>query len=547
MVRDTTRLADEHYDLAILGGGVNGLCAAWDAALRGLRVALVEKNDFGGASSAGTFHIVHGGFRYLQNLDLSRMRASIRERRWMLRAAPHLVRPLPFLIPCRGSGLRGPAAFFAALKAYDWIAIDRNRGVDPDRAIPPGRLLSRTEAATALGASAPRDMTGAAVFFDGVMMHSERLTQTFALAAHRAGARLANYAEASSLLVRNGRVCGVTVRDRIRGETFDIRAAAVLNMTGPWTGPFLSAAGAKPDLHSFRLCRGAQILVRKPLAREIAFAVELRDSDGRGRMLFLRPWREMTWIGTSEDPFDAPPDSFSVAGADIERLLADVNRAIPSAHLESGDVVAWNGGLRPIDPPTPHRPGLRISDRDRILIPSASDGLRGLVSAVGIKYTTCRRLAERAVDAAVAAGGLRAGPDRTAGERLPGADAESVAAFEARAVDGFETDMDTARRLAVHYGSEVDRLRTQGAAAGDWTPLPECAGVTRGEILHAVREEMAQTCADVVLRRTAMAAAGHPGRGAIDACARIMAPELGWSEERIAEETASVDRALTLR
>jgi len=114
MERNLQALAGEPFDLAVIGGGVNGLCAAWDAAMRGLRVALVEKNDFGGATSAGTFHIVHGGFRYLQNLDLPRLRASVRERRWMLRAAPHLVHPIPFLVPCRGHGLRGPEAFLAA-------------------------------------------------------------------------------------------------------------------------------------------------------------------------------------------------------------------------------------------------------------------------------------------------------------------------------------------------------------------------------------------------------------------------------------------------
>ena len=187
MRRDLKALSATLYDLIIIGGGIHGLSAAWDAALRGLKVALIEQGDFGGATSANSFKIVHGGLRYLQHLNFKRMRMSIGERSHLMRLAPHLVSPLPFLVPCYGHGIKGPEALRAALAVNDMVSADRNKHLDPAVHLPGGHLLSREGCLEQFPGLMANGLTGAAVFYDGQMYDSERLCLEFALSASDAG------------------------------------------------------------------------------------------------------------------------------------------------------------------------------------------------------------------------------------------------------------------------------------------------------------------------------------------------------------------------
>jgi len=194
MRRDLPRMAEGQYDVLLIGGGVQGLAIARDAASRGLSVALVERDDFGAGNSGNSQKIVHGGLRYLQHADLRRMRESIRERRILLATAPHLVQPLGFLLPTRGRGLRGRLAMSAALALNDMIGFDRNATRDPARRLPRSRVLSVQEAGSLAPQALPDGSTGAALWYDAQMLDSERLLLAIAKAAHDAGAALANHA-----------------------------------------------------------------------------------------------------------------------------------------------------------------------------------------------------------------------------------------------------------------------------------------------------------------------------------------------------------------
>lgn len=230
MTRDLRRLADATFDLVVVGGGVHGAAAAWDAAQRGLSVALVDRGDFGGGTSFNGAKTIHGGVRALQSADLAELRLFVRERRALSRLVPHLVHPLPFVVPARRGLARNRWLLRAGFAVYDLLSQGRNAGVDPSRRLPPSRPLSRAECLALSPMLDPDGVTGGIEWFDCQMHNSDRVTLAFVRSAVRAGAAAANYAEAVDLVRRGARVDGVRVADRLGGARFDVRAPAVLKI-----------------------------------------------------------------------------------------------------------------------------------------------------------------------------------------------------------------------------------------------------------------------------------------------------------------------------
>src|SRR5512134_780414 len=229
MKRNIQGLAEKEYDLVIIGGGIFGACAAWDAARRGLRVALLEKKDFSHATSANHLKMVHGGIRYMQHLDVVRVRESSLERSALLRIAPHLVRPLPIVMPTYGHGMRGKAVLGAGISLYDLLTLDRNwRIPDEGRRIPRGRLITRREVVDHFPGIDPHGLTGAAVFYDCQMYSPQRIAISFLRAAASAGAEIANYLEVTDFHKKEGRITGVRARDVLNGDIIDVRGMMVL-------------------------------------------------------------------------------------------------------------------------------------------------------------------------------------------------------------------------------------------------------------------------------------------------------------------------------
>ncbi len=551
MRRDLRRLADETFDVAVLGGGVYGLAAAWACALRGLSAAVVERGDFGAATSAGSLKLIHGGLRYLQHLDFARMRLSIRERRHMLRMAPHLVHPLPFLIPCYGHGIRGPEAMRAALLANDLISADRNRGLSDDaHRIPRGRMISAAECRRRLPGVPERGLTGAAIFWDAQMYSSERLTLAFGLSAAEQGAALANYAEAVGFDLRNGRIVAVRVRDRLGGADLALRARVVLNMTGPWSDITLARLhGAERD-RSVRRSKGIQLIVRR-LPCEIAYGIESRserDKTARiprgNRSYFATPWRGATIIGTTDTLFAGDPDAFGVTEEDIAGFLSAFDQAHPGAGLSRADVRFWCGGLRPLGDVDADPDHVQASNRPEIVDHARAGGPANLLTVVGVKYTVVRALAEQAAAWAVARLGRGDVRPRTTERRLVGGDVEDVRALVHGLEREFGLPAETAERLGRCHGSATPRLvRSMLSDPMLAAPLAPQTDIRRGEVVHACREEAAVRLADVVFRRTELGALGHPGRAALEAAAAAAATELGWDAARAAREVEEVEAA----
>lgn len=475
MRRDLGLLAAREWDVAVVGGGIYGAAVAWDAAQRGLSVALLEREDFGAGASWNSLKTIHGGMRYLQKLDLGRLRESACERATLLRIAPEVVRPLPFVVPTYGHGATGREALALGLRLNDWLTRDRNRGLPPSHCIPGARTVSAAEALGLVPGLERRGLTGAALWHDAQAASTERLTLGFVHAAADAGALPANHAEVASLLRIGNRVSGVAVRDTLGGGRVEVRARLVVNAAGPWADDVLARGGLarKPA----PLLRARNVVLGRPLA--VPFAVGARSE---GRFLFVVPWEGRTILGTSYEPAEAPP-------SDPMAFLDEASRAFPWAGIGRADATLVHEGL------VPGRVGASgLSTRPRLHDHEAEDGLPGLVSLQGVKYTTARAVAERAVDLVMRRLGRPGSTCRTA-----------------------STPLAKARALP---GSLEERARL------------------------AVREEMALTLADAVLRRLDLGTSGPPPAGDLDVVARVLAAELGWSAEREQAERSGLAAAL---
>ena len=530
MQRDLRRLADTTFDLVVVGAGFYGALAAWDATLRGLSVALIDKGDFGAATSFNNLKTLHGGLRSLQSLNYPQMRLFIRERRALARVAPHLVRAMPFVAPTYRHPLRAATTLRVALRLNDLVANDRSEGIDdPALHLPPSDVLSRDECLRLNPAIDPAGVTGGARWHDYQMRNADRMTLSFVVSAAEAGA-------ATGQLRRGHRRHPSRQSDRRRQRArradrraLTIRARTVLNAAGPWAASWLTGVVAAAHPPAAGLSRAMNVVTRQvPVAQACGGLAS-------GRFLFLIPWRDVTLVGTSHDVYAGTPDQLSVTARDVETFMKDVAEAFPRAGLSAADVSLVHRGLLPSQ--DGHGPHVRLLKESTVL-DHRRDGAAGLISMFGVRYTTARQTAATAIDAVFADRGVE--PPRCTTEVTPvaGGDIGSTELLLADAI-GHEghTPRGVVTRLALTYGAGyrplLDRMHSQPALAA---PLGAACAVTGAEILHAVEHESAITLADAVIRRTEAGSAGHPGDDALAAAAAVMAAALGWDASRVAKE-----------
>jgi glycerol-3-phosphate dehydrogenase len=535
MIRDLSRLASTRVDVLVVGGGVYGLATAWELASRGVSVALVERGDFGAATSFNSLKTVHGGIRSLQHGALGEMREFVRERRTIAAIAPHLVRPLPFIVPTYRHPVRNRLAMGLFFATYDRLSADRNRGVDPSRALPRSRTVGRAECLRLNPAIDPPGVTGGAIWHDYQLHSPERFALALLRSSVEAGALAANHVEADGLLLDAGRVHGARVTDRLTGQSFDVQAPVVVNAAGPWAWRLLERLAAVPaSLAPPRFSLAMNVVVNRPPP-----ALGLGGM-AHGRFLFMVPWRDRSIVGTSHDdqPGSAAPDGAPrVEPSLLHALLADAASAFPGARLTREAGTGVHRGLLPAG----GRPGT-LAKRS-IVHDHRADGLTGLFSVVGVRYTTARATAERAADGVIAALGRPFGPSRSATQPLDSGDIPNVARYEREqtATPGWAAE--SLRRLIAAYGTRYPEVLEVAAADPSLrAPLALTCEVTAAEVVHAARHEMAVHLADALLRRTSAGAGGHPGADAVTRAADLMAAECGWSPARRAEEIENLDR-----
>lgn len=518
----------EPVDVLVVGGGITGAGIARDAALRGFRTALVDKGDFAGGTSSHSSRLVHGGIRYLEQYAFHLVREASRERRILLGIAPHLVRPLPFLLPAYRGARIPPWRLRAGLWLYDLLALFRN--------VHRHRWLRRQAALRLEPGLRDRDLLGAALYYDA-QTDDARLTLATLRAAAQAGALVANYAEVTAFLKPDGQVRGAHVRDAVSGAAGTVRALVVVNATGPWVDGLrrLDDPAARPLL---RPTKGAHVAVPRGRIGHTYAATLTSPIDGR--VMFVLPWGELSYIGTTDTDEHGTPDDLRATGEDVIYLLRSANWFFPTARLSPGDVVSSWAGLRPL---------VRAEDD---VAPSAASrehrleaGGSGLVTIAGGKLTTYRAMAAETVD--LVAERLRALDGRPRAPRpptdrlpLPGGETPDldglVKAAMARGVRE-----PTARHLVSAYGSEaaavlnaVDKERALGR--------PIIAGRPElwAEVTHAVERGMALRLADVLIRRLHLFYESRDqGLAASGAVADQMAAALAWDTARRADEVAA--------
>lgn len=542
MKRNLITLTQNEYDVLVVGGGIYGAWMALEAVTRGLSVALVEKGDFCSATSANSLKTIHGGLRYLQHADFKRMRESIAERTTLLRVAPHLIHPLPVIIPTYGHAMKGREIMALALAMNDVISADRNRLADPQKHIPRGYTISASECLRRLPGIPEARLTGGAVFYDAQAYNSERLVIEVLRSAVEQGAHAANYLEVTGFIRQGDIIAGVEARDNLTGDRLAIRSRLVINTAGPWVNRVLGMLNAA-SLPAIQLGQSVNLVTRR-LFEQYAVGLSAprtyRDSDAiinkGSRLLFFAPWRDCTIIGTTADPYHDSPDSFSITPDYVQRFLDDINQAYPPARLSLDDVKLVHAGLLPAAGVDPNSGDARIAKHYRIH-DHRQDGINGLMTVVGVKYTTARHIAEETINRVFRRDGRQSPHSTSAVRPVHGGSIERFEPFLRGEVHKKPCGLDEAavQRLVYNYGSAYGEVLS--AFDGE---LAQQRGteyaVLKAETLHAVRDEMACTLADVLLRRSDWASAGHPGADIVRFCAEVMAAELGWTAEHTRQQ-----------
>ncbi len=518
---DLDALAGETVDLLVIGGGITGAGVARDAAMRGLRTALVDAGDFGHGTSSRSSRLIHGGLRYLEHGWLRLVFEASRERRVLLRIAPHLVRPRAFTFPTHTSGRVKRWEISAAVWLYDLLAAFRNAGRH--------RLLSKQGVLREEPLLREKDLTGGAQYWDA-QCDDARLVLATVRSAHRHGALCASYARVTTLERAGGRVRGAVIEDALTGERRSAGAHVVVNATGPWTD-VVRRLDDPSVVSILRPTKGAHIAV--PQARIGNRGAVTLTSPIDGRVMFVLPWGDVSIVGTTDTDWTGAPDDVDADTDDVTYLLRSANAVFPAARLQTADVLAAWAGLRPMLASAAGETG--AVPREHRIEESAS----GLVTIAGGKLTTYRRMAADVVD--VVTRRLRELDGRrptaraaTDTERLPGGDVGNLDTIVRELLQERLTEP-TARHLARAYGSEaaavVSLARTDPALA---QPLVTGGPWMRAEVVHQARREMALAVEDVLMRRLQLFfGLRDQGVSAAADVAKLLGRELGWSEANV--------------
>ncbi len=526
------QLAEEQFDVLIVGGGITGAGAFRDAARRGLKVALVEAVDFAFGTSSRSSKLVHGGLRYLENREFSLVFEAVSERRLLMNIAPHLVNPLAFLFPVYADSKVGFNTVRAGMWLYDALALFR--------APKTHKTLSSKEVHRDLPELRAEGLKGAPLYYD-CSTDDARLTLETILDGRLGGGVALNYARVTGFLRgEDGRICGARVRDTLdkTGREVDVRATAVINATGPWTDSTRAmGSGGKSKL---RPTKGVHIVIESDKIPVKWAVVHTHPTDGR--VLFTIPWGDRTYVGTTDTDYQGDPADVAADGADIDYLLDALHHFYPDCPVGREDIIATWAGLRPLI----FQEGSEstISREHEIFVDSD-----GLITIAGGKLTTYRRMGSEVVSKAMELMALldklpAVTEAQTGREPLPGAvgwpeddDAEAVAAEVLEACDNAVSPQ-TASYLANRYGTralDISKLIRQDQRLR----APQAAG--RPEVLAevdwAIREELAVTVCDFLIRRTQIFFRNlDQGLGAVDAVAARMGDLLGWDDEHRTEE-----------
>jgi glycerol-3-phosphate dehydrogenase len=519
---DLRRLADESWDLLVVGGGIVGAGALLDAASRGMKVALVERDDIASGTSSRSSRLIHGGLRYLRQLDVQLVREALHERARLLELAPHLVRLESFLFPLYGFPVVTRAFYQAGMTMYDVLGSALSGGRH--------RPLSKAETLEYVPDLVQRHLRGSLLYHDAMeddARYALAVART-AVAEAKGAAVVATRVRASGPVHDGGRLAGAAVTDLVSGSSFDVRAAAVLDATGVW--------GALPDRPfgdgslSVLPARGSHLVIeRSKIPARGGMTLQVP-----GRVAFLVPWPRHWVIGTTDRPYRGPVDRVAASNEEVDELLGTLNGALDLT-ITRDDLVGTYAGLRPLIAPSNAASSVKVSREHKV-----AKEAPGLVRVSGGKYTTYRVMARDAVDAVLGAG-ARTRRSRTAELPLVGAAPRpELDAMAARLARDEELDPEVTQSLVDRHGTEAPELIRRGREAGLLRTLVDGFPHLEAEVAWAVEEEGALSLDDLLARRLRLVQELRDrGEAIAPRVAEIAGASLGWDGTRQAAEVRS--------
>lgn len=526
---------DEAFDLIVIGGGITGAAVAYDAASRGLSVALVEKNDFGWATSAATSKVIHGGLRYLKTYEFGLVRESLSERRIMENIAPNFVYPMRFMFT------NPTPAMKIGLTLYDLIAFDKGFVWDKSKKIPNHYHVPRERVIEEEPNAKREGLKDARVYYDCLSICPERLTLAFIKSAVHCGAKVSNYTKVEDFSIeQGGRVSGIVVRDLMNEKVHTIKGTVTVNCTGPWADIVLKLAKKAEAGEKIRRSEGIHLIVKK-----------LINNHGVGTMtkkghFFLIPWRGHSLIGTTDKEYPGDPDSYHVTRQSIQELLDTVNKDFGNDDpIRYEDVLFAYGGLRPLI--DAGAMDVHSTTRKYEIYDHAEEGLSGLITVEGGKYTTSRNLAQNVMKFVEKRLGTKLDRCRTHRLRLIGSEIDDIENF-IESVRRANSDFSgtTVEYLGRNYGTEYNHVLNLARQDAPLAETMNADGEILAQVAYAVRNEMALTLGDILFRRTGIGTLGHPGEKVLAKVADVAAQELGWSPDRKKTNILEAEKAFKL-
>ena len=530
-MRDLAQIQRTEFDVIVIGGGINGAGVARDAALRGLKTILVEKNDFASGSSSWSSRLIHGGLRYLEYFEFPLVRESLKEREVLLRTAPHLVTPLQLTIPIYGDRSRPYWKIWAGMILYDVFSYDKT--------LPSHRMLPKQKFKQLFRSLDSENLSGGSQYYDGQVTLAERLCLENIISAQNAGATVLNYAEVTELPIKDSRITDVVCKDKLTGESFTISGSAdavVINTAGPWidrvcqrgrkAGEEVSIGNAKKNGGT----KGSHIVVDPfPGAPGSTLYVEAKSD---GRPFFIIPWLDKYLIGTTDLPYKNDIDNIKADNEEIDYLLRETNSVIPTAKLERDDVKFTYSGVRPLPNTDGKRPG--SITRKHIIFDHRKEGVKNLLSLIGGKLTTYRNVGEEMVDAVFKRMKRSPKPCQTDSLPLPGCILPSDKRIQ-QAIAEYDSILSasTIDHLFSIYGAralEVLALTKDNPELSQ--PLSTKVPDIKAQIVYAVESELAHNLVDILRRRTTLAMNGHYGMNLLPVVTETLQKHCGWTQEQ---------------
>jgi len=537
MERFIENLSNDELDIIIIGGGITGAAVAYAASSRGMKVALFEKKDFGGATSAATSKLIHGGLRYLANMEFGLVRESLKERKILGNIAPNFIYPIPFMMPSYRRYKGGMWMIMLGMFLYDILSFDKKDTWDKSKVLFNHDSYRRKKTLKLEPNIKRKKLVGSTIFYDYQSIFPERLTLAFIKSAIDYGAKVSNYTKVVDFIrTDENRITGVVVKDLLNDKTHKVKAPLVINCGGTWADLILEVATQnKKHSHKVKRSEGIHIITQKINYQHIISI--LKDN---GKHFMIMPWRNHTIIGTTDKEYHGDPDNYSVSKESIMEVVDTVNQYYGNGKLKYEDVLFAYGGLRPLV--DDQAEGSYESSRKYEVFDNSKDGIEGLITVEGGKYTTSRNLAYNVMEMVQKKLNIKLKDSITYNNYLSGCEIKDMEQFMIKLHNKHKKNFseNTIEYIGRNYGTESSAIFKMAKKNKNLAAVLNKDGEILAQVAYAIEEEMAKTLKDIFLRRTGLGTLGHPGTEVINNVADLASEMLLWDKVRKDEEIESL-------